>query len=183
MEIKGEYLEDDWLKEMDKTNKLYQDFYLDDVYYTNLHFIYVNKSNEIEKIKEEMFLMKTPNQITREEMIFLLKKNMIENDIGYNLHYILKCNVSLQPDEIKVFIQNPNYLNEYNDKFITCIKNFDSLHFDRTINMFQDLNDLFIVYIEKSNTNMNNTDNKINKHNITKKVVFLKNNKKTHRRY
>ena len=43
-------LNDDWIKTFEKTDKLYQDFYKDDLYYIHLKFCYVNRSNEIEKI-------------------------------------------------------------------------------------------------------------------------------------
>ena len=45
-----EKLNDDWINNFEKTDKLYQDFYKDDVYYANLQFIYLNRSNEIDKI-------------------------------------------------------------------------------------------------------------------------------------
>ena len=59
-------LNDDWIHKFDKIDKLYEDFYKDDLYYTNLKFIYINRNNEIEKINQETFLMTTPNKILRE---------------------------------------------------------------------------------------------------------------------
>ena len=44
-------LNDDWINNFEKTDKLYQDFYKDDLYYVNLKFVYLNRENEIEKIK------------------------------------------------------------------------------------------------------------------------------------
>ena len=75
MEIEYNKLNDDWINNFEKTDKLYQDFYKDDVYYTSLRIIYVNRKNEIEKIKEETFLMTSPNTISREEILEILKKN------------------------------------------------------------------------------------------------------------
>ena len=40
------------INEFEKTDKLFQDFYLDDIYCTEIHFVYINTSNDIEKIKE-----------------------------------------------------------------------------------------------------------------------------------
>jgi hypothetical protein len=177
---KNNFLDDSWLKEIDEINKLYQDFYLDDVYYTNLHFIYINKSNEIEKIKEEMLLMKSPNCISREEIIGILKNNMIENNIRYTLLNILKCNVSLNPEEIEIFMKTDDF-SEYTDKFITSVRHIDTLMFERTINMFQDLNDIFFILCEKSNVEININTN-TNKNSYTKKVFLKNKNKKTHRR-
>ena len=50
-------LNDDWIVNFEKTDKLYQDFYKDDLYYINLKIIYINRNNEIEKVKQESFLM------------------------------------------------------------------------------------------------------------------------------
>jgi hypothetical protein len=97
MNEKYEVLDEDWINEFEKTDKLFQDFYLDDIYYTEVHFIYINTSNDIEKIKEEHFLLKTPNYISREEIIGLLKRNTIINNKKYSILSILKCNITLKP--------------------------------------------------------------------------------------
>jgi hypothetical protein len=56
------------------------------------------------------------------------------------------------------------------------IKNIDAITFDKTINMFQDLNDLIFIFFEKNNvskTHSNSTNN------VTKKVYLtLKKSKK-----
>ena len=78
-----EKLNDDWISKFEKNDKLYQDFYKDNVYYTNIDFIYINKENEIEKIKQESFLMSIENCITRDELIGLLKRNSIDNNKRY----------------------------------------------------------------------------------------------------
>ena len=67
-------LNDDWIKKFKETDKLYQDFYKDDVYYINTRFVYINKSGDIERIKQESYLMNTKNYISREEMIGLLNR-------------------------------------------------------------------------------------------------------------
>ena len=76
-------LNDDWINTFEKNDQLYQDFYKDDLYYINIDFIYINKNNDIEKIKQESFLMSTKNSIMRDELIGLLKKNSIDNTIVF----------------------------------------------------------------------------------------------------
>ena len=51
MEIEYNNLDDEWINEFNKIDKLYEDFYKDDLYYINLRVIYVNRENEIDKIK------------------------------------------------------------------------------------------------------------------------------------
>jgi hypothetical protein len=139
-------LNDDWISNFEKTDKLYEDFYRDNLYYINLKFIYINRGNEIEKINQETFLMSNHNLITREEILQILKKSCQNNEINYSLLSILRYNNTLEVDEIKNFISYPS-----NDRnFLTIIKNIDAITFEKTINMFHDLNDLILIFNEKS---------------------------------
>ena len=161
-----EVLDEEWINEFDKTDKLFQDFYLDDIYYTEIHFVYINTSNDIEKIKEEHFLLSTPNYISREEILGLLKRNKNVNNKKYSVLSILKCNISIKPEEIKNFLKSSN-LTDYLDNFLVPIKNIDSITFEKTINMFQDLNDLLFIFYEKSDEELKKEAN-----NVTKKVYL-----------
>ena len=154
-------LNDDWINNFEKTDKLYQDFYKDDLYYVNLKFLYINRSNEIEKIKEESFLMSRPNYISREEILQILKNSVTDNDRRYSLLSILKYNITLDADDIKNFVFYPN--EERN--FLKVIKNIDAISFEKTINMLQDLNDLILLFYEKTQElkkpNVNTTTKKV----------------------
>jgi hypothetical protein len=169
MDFKYNILNDDWINNFEKTDKIYQDFYKDDLYYINLKIIYINKYNEIEKIKQETFFMSSPNYISREEIIRILKNNSIDNEIRYTLLSILQYIITLEPDDIKFFLKKPDTYN-----FLNIIKNIDAISFEKTINMFQDLNELMLIFYE------NNNENK-NIHNTTKKIHIrsLSSNKKT----
>jgi len=140
-------LNDDWINNFEKTDKLYQDFYKDDLYYINLMILYINRSNEIEKIKHETFLMSKPNYISREEILQILKNSLTSHNKLYSLLSILKYNITLDTDDIKNFLL---YSNEERN-FLKVIKNIDAISFDKTICMLQDLNDLIFIFYEKSN--------------------------------
>ena len=172
-----ENLNNDWIKDFEKTFKLYEDFYKDDVYFTNIHYIYINKHNIIEQISEDRFLFSIPNLISREEILRILKKNMCYNNKQYKILSILKFVVNLEPEEIKDFLKNDNDNDNDNDtnnnitnnsNFLQTIKNIDAIQFEKSINMFHDLNDLFFIFYEKDLSNNNN---------VTKKI-YLKNNLK-----
>uniref|UniRef100_A0A6C0IJG5 Uncharacterized protein n=1 Tax=viral metagenome TaxID=1070528 RepID=A0A6C0IJG5_9ZZZZ len=178
-----ENLDNDWIKDFEKTFKLYEDFYKDDVYFTNIHYIYINKYNNIEKISEDRFLFTTPNLISREEILRILKKNTYYNNKQYTILSILKFVVNLEPDEIKDFIRldnkdNTNNTNNMNDYFLQTIKNIDAINFEKSINMFHDLNDLFFIFYEKTVSNSNNVTKKIYlKNSITNDRTIKKHNK------
>jgi hypothetical protein len=177
-----ENLNDEWIINFENTDNLYKDFYKDDLFYTNIHFIYINTDNEIEKIKNETFLLSTANYIKHEEILRILKKNNTNNDESkkYSLLSILKYNISLDTEEIIPFLKcDSQDLEYYNQKFLTSIKNIDKVYFEKTISMFHDLNDLFFLFYEKKNhstqiQNNNHNQNQEQKHahNNTKKVYF-----------
>lgn len=175
-------LNDEWINTFEKTDKLYQDFYKDDLYYVNLKFCYVNRNDELEKIREESFLMSNKNCITREEILQILKKTTVENEIKYSLLSILRYNITLDADDIKNFIiysrdnsDNSDNREIIENSFLKIINNIDAIHFEKTINMFHDLNELIFIYYEKSQELK-----KVDPNNTTKKVFLKTNtNKKT----
>jgi len=115
--------------------------------------------------------MSKPNYISREEILQILKESSIDTDKRYSLLSILKYNITLDADEIK------NYLLLKNEErnYLNIIKNIDAITFDKTISMFQDLNDLILVFYEKSNE-----IKKVDPNNITKRIYLRANtNKKT----
>jgi hypothetical protein len=163
-------LEDDWITKFNETDAVYKDFYKDDLYYVNLKFIYVNRESEIEKIKYESFLLSKPNNISREEILQILKKSSIEDERKYTLLALLKYNITMDADDIQKYISS----NE-EKTYLSIIKNIDSLPFDRTISLMHDLNDLILVFYEKSHELKEKNPN-----NLTKKIYLRENkNKKT----
>jgi hypothetical protein len=166
-------LDDEWINNFDKIDNLYKDFYKDDIYYIHLRILYINRNNEIDKIKNERFLMTNPNNITREEIIEILKKKSIDDKRRYTLLSILKYNINLEPDEIN------NYVNKnYNNQYLTVIKNIDTITFEKSINMFHDLNDIIFIFYEKSSElkkkDANNSSKKIYLNLNTKKKTIKK---------
>ena len=170
LESNSEYnMEDDsWIKEFEKKEELYQDFYADDIFFTKLHFVYVDRENAIEKITEENFLMSVKNQIQRHELIQILKRVTTVDNNKYSLLSILKCNIQITQDNVKTFLSS-NDLSEFYDEFVTPVKNIDTIYFEKSINMFQDLTDvLFVLYKEDQSYSQN----------TTKRVYISKLNKK-----
>jgi hypothetical protein len=163
-------LDDDWINKFEEIDKKYEDFYKNDLYYVNLRVIYINRENEIEHLKQESFLMSKPNFISYEEIIQMLKSNSCNKNKKYSLLSILKYNIILEHEDIK-------FMDDNKCDYLSVIKNIDSIHYDKSINMFHDLNDLIFVFYEKSRENIGNNNN--NNHNSTKKIYLNSSNKKT----
>lgn len=164
-------LNDDFMVEFEKSDKLYQDFYKDDVYFVGLKFIYVNRSNEIEKIVTDTFLLSTPNYIIREEILQILKNNSTENNNSYSLLSALKYNIALEPTEITGFLKRDD---DDGDDYLVPVKNIDTIKFEKTINMFHDLNELIMIFYEKSSEIRKKSVNSTKRHHThayTKKTI------------
>ena len=184
MEVEEE-LDDQWMKEFECIDREYADLYNNDIFFTNIHFIYINKENDIENIIEQKFIMSRPNYIERDEIIGLIKRNFIKNDIRYILLSILKYNFHLSSNNIYSYLRYENNNNELN--YLTIIKNIDTIKFEKTISMFQDLNDLYFIFYEKNDSSDEKSvisrlqsdfySNHIKSNTVTKRI-FLKSIKK-----
>ena len=176
LELEDKQLDSKWIEDFEIQDKKYESFYTEDINHINFHCIYVNRNNDIEKIKEEKLLMKTPNYISRDEMIGILKKNSIINNKRYIVLSIVKYNINLEPSDINFFLKPSKHLDS---TFLTSVTNIDAIPLEKSISMFQDLNDIFIIFsetIEKSTKidtkSINNTRRVyINKRNGRKKTL------------
>ena len=160
-----------WIKDYETLENDYKSFYQEDISFITYHFIYINKNNEIEKVKEEKSLLKGLNQITREEVIGKLKQYKISDMKNYNILFILKYNIDIEPADISHFLKSQHYEN----KFLSSMTNIDSIHLNPSITMFQDLNDIMFIFYEKDELK------KINA-NKTKRICLYKHKKSYHKR-
>jgi hypothetical protein len=166
-------LDTSWINDFEKIDKDYETFYLEDLQYVNLTILYINNVNEISKIKEEKFFMKTPNVISREEIIGILKRNNNQNKKTFHMMTILKYNIDLEPLEVRKFL-----LEKDKDKgkidasqYLSVIKFVDEIHWNKSITMFHNINNLYIIFYENVDTQKeNNTKN--NAKNKTKRVYM-----------
>jgi hypothetical protein len=141
-----------------------------------IHSIYVNNSNEIEKIREEKLLLKTPGVLQKEELLSIIKHNSFSNQVKYSLLSILKFNISLEPIHLKTFLRNKNPA--IGAPFLQSIKNLDTIKFEKSITMFHDINELLIIFHQKINKPIRVSSDLTEISNRTKKVFINSNPKK-----
>ena len=134
-------------------------------------------------ISEENCLFKKPGMLSKEELIGLIKHNSFNNAIKYSLLSLLKYNIDFEPINLKTFLRS-------NDKnigktYLKSITNIDNIFFEQSISLFHDLNNLFIIFIEKGNEKStferNNNGNLTNRQ-LTKKVYIHSNFRKRTKR-
>lgn len=138
-------LDNKWMQSFKDEEKVYQEFYKDDVWHINLRFVYVNVNNEVDCIREDIFLMSKSNRILEEELIQILKRSSNLNGQRYSLISILRYNVLLEPSEIKHYLSKM----QPDSNYLCVVTHLKDIVFERTISMFQDLNDLIFVFYEK----------------------------------
>jgi len=135
-----------WIQDFVEEDSKYTDFYEEDVTFVQLRILYANQANEICKIMTEKFHMLEPNKISKEELLQIIKERRTIENKYYNMVSIMKYNIDLSPQNIKSFIKSP--AKNRGDAYLTALSCVDTIHFEKTITIFQDLNELFIVYYD-----------------------------------
>jgi hypothetical protein len=171
-------LDTEWIEEFETLDEQYKMFYKENIVNIKCTYIYVNKSNDIDGSKEENIILKQHNRISREEMVELIKKNsyLIDTDKSYSVLSILKYNFDIEPSDISLYTKEKgSHMNE-DYSFLKLIKNIDDIPLNQTIFMFHDLNEIIIIFYEKTSL--------YKKNNIclTKKIYIHNKKRKTHRK-
>lgn len=176
-----EDLDTDWIEEFNKTDEEFKNYYCEELSFIKVHYVYINSSNEINFIKEEKILLKTPSILHKEELLHIIKNNCFMNGQKYSLLGILKYNINIQPSNLKhllKYTKDPN-----RNPFLTSVKNIDTIKFEQSITMFHDINEIFILFHQLICIPKNIDIESKKKYNSTKKVYIYSNaNKRTKRK-
>ena len=172
-----------WIDDFEKIDKEYKHYYTEELTFIKVNSIYVNRNNDIEKLREEQFLLKTPGFLQKEELIGIIKHNSFLNQMKYSVLSILKFNLNIEPVHLKTFLRTKNA--NVGGLFLQSVKNIDTIKFEKSISMFHDINELFIIFHEKIYNPNTNSD--INHHNSslcrsTKKIFIHSNTNKNTKR-
>jgi len=141
-----EDLDISWLYETEKYDNC-KTYYTEDLIYVKINFIYVNRSHEITNMREDKYIFKKTNILTKEDLIGLIKRNNIINKKTYSLLSILKYNINIEPHNLKYFFKTKK--DNIGNTYLQSIKHIDDIIFDKTITMFHDLNNIMIIFMEK----------------------------------
>ena len=142
-----------------------------------LTYIFINNVNEVEKVSQEIYNMVTPNIITKEEIIKLLKNNIKTREIKkYTITSLLQYNVDIENEELaenylneEYIVDNLNFL-----PFLNIIKEIRNIYWKPSLSIFKELNELFIIYYENIEIKNNN--------NVTKRIYMKKMKNKTYKK-
>jgi len=102
----------------------------------------------------------------------------------YSVLSILKFNLNIEPLHLKTFLRSKNA--NIGGLFLQSVKNIDTIKFEKSISMFHDINELFIIFHEKIYNPNTNTNSKINYNSSlcrsTKKIFINSNTNKNTKR-
>lgn len=143
-------LDTTWINEFEVLEKDYNSYYNEDLAFIYINYVYVNNKNEIINISKDKYLFKTPGLLTREELVGLIKHNTIHNSVKYSLLSLLKYNIDFEPINLKTFLRSKD--KSIGNNYLKSISNIDTIVFEKSISLFHDINNLFIIFIDKSSS-------------------------------
>lgn len=142
-------LDSSWIEEFENADKDFKMFYAEDMTFVKIHYIYINEENEIEKIKEDKILFKVNGILLKEDLINIIKHNSILNSRKYSLLSLLKFNLNIDPMHLKSFLKNRNNNANIGSPFLQPLKEIDTIHFEKSITFFHDINELLFLFRRK----------------------------------
>lgn len=152
-------LDTSWIDDFDAIDNEYKSYYSESLEFINMNCIYLNAANEIINVHEEKVIFLNKGILCREEVVGLIKRNSIINidkekdKDKYSLLSILVFNINIEPENLKTFFK----LNKGKDKeksigsqYLHSVKNIDAIVFDKSISLFHDINNLYLVFYKKT---------------------------------
>lgn len=140
------------IENFNNTYSKYKDFYKNANEILHLKIIYLSDSNKILKIVNDDLILSTPNVVTDDELVKIL--NGYKATIASNLYCMFLYNITIEPEDIDA-ISKGYYL-----KDLSSMKN---IYLKSSINILQDLNELYIVFKEKDRNAIKTTNNSTKK--------------------
>ena len=146
-------LDTSWIDDFDAIDNEYKSYYSESLEFINMNCIYLNAANEIINVHEEKVIFLNKGILCREEVVGLIKRNSIINDKDkYSLLSILVFNINIEPENLKTFFKlNKDKCNNKDkvSQYLHSIKNIDAIVFDKSISLFHDINNLYLVFYKK----------------------------------
>ena len=152
-------LDTSWIADFDAIDNEYKSYYSESLEFINMNCIYLNAANEIINVHEEKVIFLNKGLLSREEVVGLIKRNSIINidkekeKDKYSLLSILVFNINIEPENLKTFFKLNKEKGKEKDigsQYLHSIKNIDAIVFDKSISLFHDINNLYLVFYKKT---------------------------------
>ena len=159
-------MDDKWIQEFSEKEKDYNVLYKDNISYIRVYVLYVNKNKCLDKVKEKVIHLQTKNEFSKAELKDTINAYRKSEKVPYKLISVLKHNIDIEPDDVSRSLKD-----DFEYDYIDCLRNIDSINFNKSITMFEDLNSLILIFYETDKESLKNT---------TKRVRFK--NNQTHKK-
>ena len=133
-------------------------FYTETIDTISIFALYIDKANEVIDIKRDKISL-TNNILTKERLINLITSKNNIDDIDFKINHIMKYNITIEQKNIVKFILHNTDLDK--DNYLTKIKTFDDIHYNKSIHIFKDLNALYLIYKIKDNQDQDQNTRKV----------------------
>ena len=157
--IDTENLDSDWITEFETIDTTYNKFYKENIDVICVTCVFVNKDNLIEHVKREQVVLRPQNILSYDVLMNMIDK--YKKSLPYVFDFIIKYNLTIDPSEMKHIVKH-----DLHEQYISEISKIDNILFENTISMFQDLNEIIVVFRSK--------DKILNSHNKTVKLHTFK---------
>jgi len=155
---------DDWLTNYIKNEKLFDKFYKEETKNIKLFFLYIDKKREIIKSLKENHML-NDKIISKEDILKIISEKKTLLNKNFKLIQILKYNFNIDNHSIHKFVSKKDDFS-----FFKIIKEVEDIYWEDTISLFDSLNSLYFIFLEKKSKNG------------TKKIFLKKKKNKTKKR-
>ena len=145
-------IDNSWIDEYEKSEVKYNDYYKDDIKHIKIYSLLINKNLMLENIQEDSCFFEEKNILKKYQLISLIN-TFKNNNKHIKLLSAMKYNINLDSDNVLNYLKHDTE----NELFLTSLTKIDDIYFDPSIVMFEDLNCLFLIYIELNESSSNQT--------------------------
>lgn len=164
-------LDTNWIDEFEEESK-YSDFYTELLPNIKCYFVYVNRQHKITNIREDKIELDETNVIKKEKLLYIIKNNIIRDDVKYKLLSLLIYNIDLTSQELRNYLEKEPVKRNIEHSFLHSMKYLDDIKLSESITLFHDINSLYFVFFEEQKRR----EKLKNSNAFTKKIRMTPNN-------
>lgn len=145
-------LDTSWIEEEEKLFSIQNKCFREPLKDIAMFFIYVNHTDEIEKISKEMEVLENEtNSISKERILQIIQqKRHIDSAKKYRLFDLLSFQIDLDSENLQSFVDLDND-EELKNVFLKSVPIFDEIKCAPSIFIFHDINSLYFIFKEIPN--------------------------------
>jgi hypothetical protein len=171
--MEEEDLDTSWIAEQERFQNIQNNYRREPMESIELHFIYINKNQYIDKIINEQFIIDPSNLcIKREQLLKIIQDKKLYTPFSkYRLIDILTFFVDLEPENIQSYSNVENIDDTYS-QFLKVLNIPDEINIPQSIFIFHSINSIYFIFqeveiIKRQNTTFKSILKKDSEINVT----------------